>query len=57
MMVHRAGVDPMLRGAAARARAALADVLALAAAEFEALAVDPAWLDRAVRRLPDGLLA
>ena len=57
MMVHRAGVDPMLRGAAARARAALADVLALAAAEFEALAVDPAWLDCAVRRLPDGLLA
>lgn len=57
MMVHRAGVDPMLRGVAASARVALADLLALAAAEFEALAVDPAWLDCAVRRLPDGLLA
>lgn len=46
MLVHRAGFNPALR-----------DVLALAAAEFEALAVDPVWLDRAVRRLPDGLLA
>lgn len=50
------GVDRTLRDAAANARAALADVLALVGDAFEALCIDPALLDRDLRRLPDGLL-
>ena len=42
--------------AAAAAREALANVLTLASDAFEALAVDPARLDRDLRILPDGLL-
>jgi hypothetical protein len=50
-----AGVDRSMRDTAAAVRGEFADLLALASAEFEALSVDPAWLDRVVRQLPDGL--
>lgn len=52
-----AGVTRPITDAAAEAREALANILALAADAFEALAVDPAALDRSVRHLPNGLLA
>lgn len=51
------GPLPALRDGAAAARVALADILRLGSGAFEALEVDPDALDRAVRRLPDGLLA
>lgn len=45
-----------MRDLGAQARGALASVLAIEADAFETLAVDPARLDRDVRRLPDRLL-
>lgn len=51
------GVTRQITDAAVEAREALANVLALAADAFETLAVDPATLDRTLRRLPNGLLA
>ncbi len=51
------GITRPITDAAVEAREALANVLALASDAFEALAVDPAALDRTVRRLPNGLLA
>ena len=51
-----AAPDGMVRDAAARARYGLAELLTYAGAAFEGLGVDPARLDRDIRRLPDGLL-
>ena len=51
------GITRPIGDAAAEARDALANVLSLASDAFEALEVDPTALDRAVRRLPNGLLA
>lgn len=51
------GVTGRLRDAAADARQAFADIVRLAEESFDALHVDPRALDRALRRLPDGLLA
>jgi hypothetical protein len=48
---------PDVTDAAAEAREKLADILGLAADAFEDLGVDPAALDRDIRRLPDGLLS
>jgi hypothetical protein len=45
----------VLRDAAAAARAALANILMLEAASFEALTIDPDTLHRDISRLPDGL--
>ncbi|MFA6114109.1 MAG: 3-oxoacyl-ACP synthase [Sphingomonas sp.] len=50
------GSAPAMRDAAAAARDGLADILLLARDAFEDLQVDPASLDRDIRRLPDGLL-
>ncbi len=55
-LVLRHGGTTALRETAAAARHALADTLSLASDAFERLAVDPAALDRRIRRLPDGLL-
>jgi hypothetical protein len=51
------GEAAMLRDVAGATRAALADVLRLGAAAFDALEVDPDQLDRDLRRLPTGLFA
>ena len=51
------GVTRPIIDAAVEAREALANVLALASDAFEVLGVDPAALDRSVRRLPNGLFA
>jgi hypothetical protein len=45
-----------VRGAAAEARGALAELLACGADAFEALGIDPDRLMRDIKRLPDGLL-
>ncbi|MFA5966817.1 MAG: 3-oxoacyl-ACP synthase [Sphingomonas sp.] len=50
------GSAPAMRDAAAAARNGLADILLLARDAFEDMQVDPASLDRDIRRLPDGLL-
>lgn len=50
------GSDTGMRDLGAEARGALASVLALEADAFETLQVDPAQLDRDIRRLPDRLL-
>jgi rubrerythrin len=50
------GSPPAMRDAAAAARDGLANILRLASAAFEDMQIDPASLDRDIRRLPDGLL-
>lgn len=51
------GTSAGLRDLGADARGALANVLTIAADAFDVLGVDPARLERDIRRLPDGLLA
>lgn len=52
-----AGQTPAMHDAAAAAREGLANILLLARDAFEEMRVDPASLDRDIRRLPDGLFA